>query len=137
LFIVPEEVLPTKVSSAVGASREAFEAAKVNWGSESQEELEEELKELEEEVSMEDIVEAESQESGVEVEAEDEAGEELTTSQDVECSSEGKKLVGDPTFWTIKGSRSFYYFVIFLVFPIPDALLLTEQHLNRPRTSTL
>jgi len=135
LFIVPEEVLPTKVSSAVGASREAFEAAKVNWGWESQEELEEELKELEEEVSMEDIVEAESQESGVEVEAEDEAGEELTTSQDVECSSEGKKLVGDPTFWTIKGSRSFPLFRYISRYPIPDAL--TEQHQNRPRTSTL
>ena len=55
MFVVPEEALPVRVSSAVGASREAFEAAKSSWGWLTQEELDTEIALLEEEEAIERV----------------------------------------------------------------------------------
>ncbi|GAA5962755.1 hypothetical protein JCM3765_006192 [Sporobolomyces pararoseus] len=128
LFIVPEEALPTKVSSAVGASWEAFEAAKTSWGWQTQEEMDEEIEELKDDIETEELTEGSEK---VESEGDDveeikvEGMEDLETTQKsalkgVECSDETKKLMGDPEFWTVKAPPTSTSYSIVPRNPLPS-----------------
>ncbi|GAA5902317.1 uncharacterized protein JCM6883_001366 [Sporobolomyces salmoneus] len=106
LFVVPEEALPSKVSAAVGSSREAFDAMKANWGWQTSEEFKEGIQGFEEELGYSEGFDEVAKEDDVEGVEEDEPGVDTPIVEKVECSEEVKKQAGDPKFWTLKASTS-------------------------------
>lgn len=113
LFVVPEDQLPTKVSSAVGASKGAFEAAKAKWGWLSQAELDEELVKIEEEeLGLEDSAH-ESKEEFDQAGQQSQGGNDnkelgklengdILVGDELDCSDEIRVKLGEPSFWTVR-----------------------------------
>lgn len=143
---MPEENLPSSVSSAVGKSKEAFDAARLNWGWQGEEALEEEIKELEEENGFEGLtedfekeVESDSGEdkaagNSLEVEepAEGVSGDVVDT---LECTDEVRALLGDPLFWIVE--REFLFSLYQAKLSGLKAISFSQNRTTRPIRSAL
>ena len=146
LFVVPEEHLPSSVSSAVGKSKEAFDAARLNWGWQSEEALEEEIKELEEENGFEGLTEEFEKEVESEVKEDKAAGSSLEVEKPseggsgdsldtLECTDEVRTMLGDPLFWIVE--REFLFSRYQAKLSGLNAISFSQNRTTRPIRSAL